>query len=149
MFFVAVEGFGAEDAGVASGAVGVAEAEGAEEFGEEFVGSLLLSTRGGDGQLLDACKEEVCGGELCEVKRTNSIPCARCLAALVFLLPNVMSFSATRWASFARGHVVRIDSVSMRDVTRLRRRAERCEDLRPRCRCFIEDIGSWPSYGWR
>lgn len=40
MFPVAVEGFGAQDAGVASGAGGVAFAEGAEEFGEEFVRSL-------------------------------------------------------------------------------------------------------------
>lgn len=68
------------------------------------------------------------------------MPCAFCLAALVFLFPRVMSFSAMRWASLARGHVVRIDSVSMREVTRLRRRAERWEDLTPRCRCFIEDI---------
>jgi hypothetical protein len=37
---VAVEGLGAQDARVAPGAVGVAFAEGAEELGEEFVGSL-------------------------------------------------------------------------------------------------------------
>jgi hypothetical protein len=37
---VAVEGFGEEDSRVASRTVGVAVAEGAEEFGEEFIGSL-------------------------------------------------------------------------------------------------------------
>ena len=58
-------------------------------------------------------------------RRTNNMACAFCRAALVFLFPRVMSLSAIRWASLARGHVVRIDSVSMRDVTRLRRRAMR------------------------
>lgn len=48
----------------------------------------------------------------------------------MFRFPNVMSFSASRWASFALGHVVEIDSCSNRDVTRLRRRACLWEDLR-------------------
>jgi hypothetical protein len=79
-------------------------------------------------------------GDLVYARRTNNMPCAFCLAALVFLLPSVMSFSTMRWASLARGHVVRIDSVSMSDVTRLRKRAERWEDLRLRWRCLMEDI---------
>ena len=39
---VAIQGLGAEHACVAAGAVGVARAQGAEEFGEEFVGALWL-----------------------------------------------------------------------------------------------------------
>ncbi len=40
MLGVAVERLGEQDAGVAAWAVGVAFAQGAEELGEEFVGSL-------------------------------------------------------------------------------------------------------------
>lgn len=47
MLFVTVEGFGAEDAGIASWTVGVTFAEGPEEFGEEFIGSLWTEREGG------------------------------------------------------------------------------------------------------
>lgn len=40
MLLVAIEGLGAQDAGVAAWTVGVAFTEGTEEFGEEFVGAL-------------------------------------------------------------------------------------------------------------
>ncbi len=59
------------------------------------------------------------------------------LEASVFFFPRVMSFSASRCASFAFGHVVDIDSCVKREVTRFRRRACLCEDLRPRWRYFI------------
>jgi hypothetical protein len=104
------------------------------------VGSLLGGAVSGEG------RERGQEGQLGAKRRTNNMLCARCRAALVFRLPRVMSFSAMRWASFALGQVVRIDSFSIRDVTRLRRRAMRWEDLRPRWRCFIEDIAV--RWGW-
>jgi hypothetical protein len=58
------------------------------------------------------------------------------LLASVFFFPRVMSFSASLCASLALGYVVDIDSCVKRDVTRLRRRACLCEDVRPRCRYF-------------
>jgi hypothetical protein len=58
------------------------------------------------------------------------------LLASVFLFPRVMSCSASLCASLALGYVVDIDSCVKRDVTRLRRRACLCEDVRPRCRYF-------------
>ena len=56
--------------------------------------------------------------------------------AVVLRLPRVMSRSARRWASLALGHVVEIDSCSIREVTRLRRRAMRWEEVRFRWRCL-------------
>lgn len=58
------------------------------------------------------------------------------LLASVFFLPNVIIFSANRWASFALCHVVEMLSCSIRDVTRFRRSALRCADDRERCRYF-------------
>lgn len=49
-------------------------------------------------------------------------------------LARVMSFSARRWASLAFAYEVWIDSCLIRDVTRLRRRACRCAELRLKCR---------------
>jgi hypothetical protein len=69
-------------------------------------------------------------------KHTKNILRARLLLASVFFFPSVMSLSASRWASLALGYVVDIDSCLKRDVTRLRRRACLCEDVRPRCRYF-------------
>lgn len=54
----------------------------------------------------------------------------------VLRLARVMSLSARRWASLALGQVVLMLSCWISDVTRLRRRAIRWEDLRPRCRCL-------------
>jgi len=62
---------------------------------------------------------------------------ARRLLASVFFFPSVMSFSARRWASFALGQVVVMDSWVKREVTRLRRRAWRCAEVRPRWRYFM------------
>jgi hypothetical protein len=67
-------------------------------------------------------------------KHTKNILSARLLLASVFFFPRVISFSASRCASLALGYVVDIDSCVKRDVTRLRRRACLCEDVRPRCR---------------
>ena len=50
------------------------------------------------------------------------------------LFASVMSFSAIRWASFALGHVVWMASSLTSAVTRLRSRARRCAESRPRCR---------------
>ena len=58
-------------------------------------------------------------------QHTKNILCAFARLALVFLLPRVISFSASRWASLALGQVVFMDSWVMREVTRLRRRAWR------------------------
>lgn len=55
-------------------------------------------------------------------------------AASVFFLPSVISFSASRCASLALGQVVLMDSWVKSEVTRLRRRAWRWEDLRSRWR---------------
>ncbi len=79
------------------------------------------------------------GGESAEWERetrvhTKKTPFALFLAAFVFLFPNVMSFSAIRCASLALGQVVLMDSCVMRLVTRLRRRACRCEEVRLRWR---------------
>lgn len=52
----------------------------------------------------------------------------------VFFLAKVITFSANRWASFAFGHVVEMDSWVKREVTRLRSSACRWDDFRPRCR---------------
>src|SRR5690606_12746496 len=49
----------------------------------------------------------------------------------------VMSFSANLWASLALGHVVLMDSSLISDVTRLRRSAWRCAEVRLSCRYFI------------
>ncbi len=68
---------------------------------------------------------------------TKNICSALRLLALVFFFPSVISFSASRWASLALGQVVLMDSWVMREVTRLRRRACRCEDLRFRWRYFM------------
>lgn len=61
---------------------------------------------------------------------------ARRLAS-VFLLPSVMSLSASLCASFALCQEVDIDSCLNSDVTRFRRRACRCDDERPRCRYLV------------
>ena len=58
----------------------------------------------------------------------------------MFFLPSVMSFSASRCASLAFCQVVLIVSRSMRDVTRLRRRARRWAESRPRWRYLRVDI---------
>ena len=71
---------------------------------------------------------------------SKSIDCARVREALVFFLPKVMSFSASRCASLAFCQVVLIVSRSMRDVTRLRRRARRWAESRPRWRYLRVDI---------
>jgi len=68
---------------------------------------------------------------------TKKIDVALRRLASVFFFPSVISFSARRCASLALGHVVEMDSCVKRDVTRLRRRACRWEDLRPRWRYFI------------
>lgn len=65
--------------------------------------------------------------------------CASRLDVSLFLFASVMSLSARRWASLAFGHVVCIDSCLTREVTRLRRRACRWDELRPRVRNFM-----WP-----
>lgn len=54
----------------------------------------------------------------------------------VFFFAKVITFSASRWASFAFGHVVEMDSWVKREVTRLRSKACRWDDFRPRCRYF-------------
>ena len=69
---------------------------------------------------------------------TYNIACAFERVALVFFFPSVMSFSASLCASLAFAHEVEIVSFSTRDVTRLRRRACRCAEVRPRWRCLIE-----------
>ena len=68
-----------------------------------------------------------------EAVLTKKICCALVLAALVFRLPSVISFSAMRCVSLALGHVVVMDSCSIKDVTRLRSNACRCDDFRLRC----------------
>lgn len=80
--------------------------------------------------------EEIFGGEGKEEEReirTKRKACAFPRLTSVFFFPNVMSFSASRWASFALGHVVLMDSCSKSEVTRFRSSACRCEDLRSRC----------------
>lgn len=69
-------------------------------------------------------------------EHTKNMLKALLLLASVFFFPNVMSFSASRCASLALGNVVDIDSCVKRDVTRFRRRACLCDDLRPRWRYF-------------
>ena len=64
--------------------------------------------------------------------RTKKTECALLLLASVFLFASVTIFSASRCASFAFGHVVDIDSCSNREVTKFRRSAFRCDDLRER-----------------
>lgn len=54
----------------------------------------------------------------------------------MFFFAKVITFSANRWASFAFGHVVEMDSCVKREVTRLRSKACRWDDFRPRCRYF-------------
>lgn len=66
------------------------------------------------------------------MSRTKKIDNAFRRLASVFFFPRVIRVSASRCASFALAHVVVIDSFSMSEVTKLRRRALRCEDLRPR-----------------
>ena len=66
--------------------------------------------------------------------RTKKILCALVRLASVFFFASVMSFSASRWASFAFGQVVRMDSCLIKDVTRLRRRALRWAESRLRWR---------------
>lgn len=56
------------------------------------------------------------------------------LLVSLFRFARVISFSARRWASFALGQVVWMDSCFTRDVTRLRSRACRCAESRLRCR---------------
>lgn len=58
-------------------------------------------------------------------QHTKKILSALARLALVFFLPRVISFSASRCASLALGQVVFMDSWVMREVTRLRRRAWR------------------------
>jgi len=60
-----------------------------------------------------------------------------------------MSFSASRCASFAFGHVVVIDSYVKREVTRFRRSACLCEDERLRWRYFMRPpaiVGGFRDY---
>lgn len=52
----------------------------------------------------------------------------------MFFFPSVMSFSASRCASLALGHVVVIDSCLNSEVTRFRNNACRWDDFRLRCR---------------
>lgn len=54
----------------------------------------------------------------------------------MFFFAKVTTFSASRCASFAFGHVVEMDSWVKREVTRLRSKACRWDDFRPRCRYF-------------
>ena len=72
-------------------------------------------------------------------KHTKKTRSACNLLAFVFFFAIVITFSANFWASLAFGHVVIIDSCVKREVTRLRRRACRCEDFLPRWRCL-----RWP-----
>lgn len=67
-------------------------------------------------------------------KLTKRIPSANLRVFSVFLFASVINLSASRWASLALGHVVEMASCLMRDVTRLRSSACRCDDLRPKCR---------------
>jgi hypothetical protein len=64
-------------------------------------------------------------------QHTKSTPIAALLLVSLFRFARVMSFSATRCAAFAFGHVVWMDSCLTSDVTMLRRRAFRCADPRP------------------
>lgn len=55
----------------------------------------------------------------------------------MFFFPSVISFSASRCASFALCQVVDIASCSNSDSTRLRRSACRCDELRDKCLYFM------------
>jgi len=78
-----------------------------------------------------------CGPRREDSGRTKKIPMALFRAASVLRLPSVINFSANRCASFALCHVVCIDSCFMSDVTRFRRRACLCDELRERERYFM------------
>ena len=126
---VFVEGFDAEDAGVAARAVEVASADGGEEV-VEVVEGILWMFSGGKSEGVDVGRSGypiMNGRGLLDLEgdgeRTKNISCAFRRVADVFFLPRVTSFSARRWASLALGQVVLIDSWVKRDVTRLRRRA--------------------------
>ena len=86
---------------------------------------------------------------MCSVGEKRIWP-ARVRVALVFFLARVISFSVRRWASFALGQVVVMDSWVRREVTRLRRRDCRWAEWRPRCRCFMAPpamAGGWVVLG--
>lgn len=70
-------------------------------------------------------------------RHTKKTVNARLRLDSVFFLPRVINFSASRWASLALGHVVVMDSCWKREVTRLRRRACRCDDFRLRWRYLV------------
>ena len=76
--------------------------------------------------------------------KTNFSICR--LLALVLFFACVIIFSAIRCASFAFGHVVDMLSCWMREVTRLRRRARRWEDLRERWR-YVDRAPAMVVYG--
>lgn len=67
------------------------------------------------------------------VARTKSIPVAFLLDVSLFRFASVISLSASRCVSFAFAHVVRMLSCLTSDVTKFRRSACLCAELRLRC----------------